>query len=109
MTPIQRCAFAREILSSNTSAYNLLRTTAEHGGNLEAAEAAFLEETRKDLEGTTTLRAFEEAASAAAVAVLVGEEPIEAHIGRVLYWNPGLYMSPGKVRALTAAITEELA
>jgi hypothetical protein len=108
MTPIQRCAFAREILSNNTSAYNLLRTTAEHGGNLEAAEAAFLEETRKDLEGTTTLRAFEEAASAAAVALLVGE-PIEAHIGRVLYWNPGLYMSPGKIRALTAAITEELA
>ncbi len=101
-------AFARKILSQKTTAWTLLAEVLKLGEDLNEVVASFEEETRKDLEGSPTFRSFEAAAAVATLALLNGE-PVAPHIGRLLYWNVYLYMTPDKVRSLTAAVADELA
>ena len=103
---VKRNNYAIDILLSNTGAYDLLRMAHDLEGDLDAAFAAYSEEVQLDLVGRNTLRSFEDAAASAASAVLQGQ-PCSAHIGRVLYWNAGLYMTPDKVRRLVVRIKEE--
>lgn len=99
-------AFARKILSQKTSAWTLLAEVQRLGEDLNEVIAAFEEEARKDLESSPELRSFEAAAAVATLALLNGL-PVAPHIGRLLYWNVYLYMTPDKLRNLAASLREE--
>jgi hypothetical protein len=99
---------AIKLLSPTTTAFDLLSIALELDENPDKVVQAYLREStykwsEEDLKDPLN---FDCAAAEAALAVLKGE-PCTTHIGRMLFWNFGLWMTPDKVRNLAAQVKQE--
>ena len=99
---------AIKLLSPTTTAFDLLSIALELDENIDkVAQSYYREATYKwSEEDLKDPRSFDCAAAEAAVAILKGE-PCTTHIGRMLFWNFGLHMTPDKIKSLVAQVKQE--
>jgi len=88
--------------------YPIIRGVGGLGEALGEVLEAFEGEARKVDAGTNDIHSMEQAQTLAAAAIL-GGQPAAAHIGRLFYWNPYMYLNADKVRDLVQVVEEELA
>jgi hypothetical protein len=97
-----------KLLTPTTTAFDLLSIVKEIDENPDKVVQAYLREAayKWSEEDFKDPKNFDCAAAEAALALLKGE-PCTTHIGRMLFWNFGLWMTPDKVRNLAAQVKQE--
>ncbi len=105
--PTARMNLAREVLNPTQETWPLIGGVfaLEGPDALDTLIEAFNAEVELDGEARSQLN-WPSASTRAALALL-REEPVAAHVGRVMYWNVYLYLTAEKLGQIVAAFREE--